>query len=380
MRRSTTCFALTILSILAVACMSGCHSPAGSITSEPWGSHDGRPVHLFTLVNAAGARCRITTYGATVTHLEVPDREGRLADVVLGFDRLEDYVAHSPYFGCIVGRCANRIARGRFTLDGKEYRLAVNNGPNHLHGGLRGFDKRVWEVEDASVTERGPALTLSYVSADGEEGYPGKLEVRVTFTWTDEPGLRIDMEARTDAPTLCNLTHHGYWNLAGHDAGTILDHELRIEADLYTPADGTLIPTGRLAGVAGTPYDFRRRKRIGRDIDRLQAERDAGHGGGYDVNFVVRGAASLPAPVALVVEPRSGRVLRVLSDQPGVQLYTGNFLDGSIRGKGGAVYRKYQAFCLETQKFPDAVHHENFPSVVLRPGEVYRHHVAYLFR
>jgi len=347
-------------------------------STERWGTVDGQPVERYTLENRSGSVCKITNLGATVTELWLPDRDGALADVVLGFDDVDGYLTRSPYFGCIAGRCANRIEGGRFELDGEEYQLATNNGPHHLHGGDKGFDKAVWKLEGLDTFEDQASVTLSYRSVDGEEGYPGNLDVEVKYTLTDQNELVVEMTASTDEVTVVNLAHHSYWNLAGHDAGTILDHELTLACARYTPTDSTLIPTGELAPVDGTPFDFRQSKRIGADIDALQAQEDAGHGGGYDLNYAVDGEPPGIRLVATVHDPSSGRAMELRSDQPGLQLYSGNFLDG-VAGKAGASYQQYAGLCLETQCYPDAVHHPSFPSVRLEPGATYRHVMIHSF-
>jgi aldose 1-epimerase len=332
---------------------------------------DGTPVELWILKNG-GITAKVMTYGAIVTELDVPDRQGKPGDVVLGFDSLEGYLAGHPYFGAAVGRVANRIAKGKFTLDGREYSLAVNNGPNTLHGGLKGFDKVVWKAEDVSGPA-GPAVKLSYLSRDGEEGYPGNLAASVTYTVTPD-ALRIDHTATTDKATPVNLTNHSYFNLAGPASGSILKHELMLAADQYTPVDDTLIPTGEIKSVQGTPLDFTSPTPIGARIDQLK-----GNPGGYDHNFVLRGGTNGPALAARVHDPESGRVMEVFTTEPGLQFYTGNFLDGTLKGKGGVVYRKHQAFCLEADHFPDSVHHSNFPTVILRPGATYTQTTIYKF-
>jgi aldose 1-epimerase len=379
-----------MLGLLCIACAFGsaaCGCAGGNpmIDRTSYGEVGGRarPVELYTLTNDTGAFVRITNYGAIITELHVPDFSGRLGDVVLGFDTVEEYVDHNPYFGAIAGRVANRIAGGRFEIDGEQYQLATNNGPNHLHGGLRGFDKVIWNAEPRRTSE-GPALRLTYHSPDGEEGYPGAVDVTVDYIWTHANELKVVMQATSDAPTPVNLVHHSYWNLDGHDSGAILDHELTIEADRYTPTDSTFIPTGELAPVAGTPYDFRQPRPIGRDIGRLPPA-GADNPGGYDINFVVRDApGGEPAAlrrVARVYGPASGRIMEIHADQPGVQFYSGNFL-GGVDGKGGASYARYAGFCLETQAFPDAINHQGehgWPNVVLRPGESYRHTMVHTF-
>jgi aldose 1-epimerase len=334
---------------------------------------DGTAVDLYVLTNAKGVTAKVMTYGAILTELHAPDRDGKPDDVVLGFDDLGGYLAGHPYFGATVGRVANRIARGRFTLDGKEYRLAVNNGPNALHGGRKGFDKVVWEAEKAEAKD-GVAVRFRYRSPDGEEGYPGTLSVAVTYTLTDDNALRLDYTATTDKPTPVNLTNHSYFNLAGPRAGDVLGHELMLAADKYTPVDDTLIPTGEVRPVRGTPLDFTTPATIGSRIDQLKGEP-----GGYDHNFVLRGGGKQPALAARVREPKTGRVLEMFTTEPGVQFYTGNFLDGTVKGKGGVVYRKHAGFCLEAQHYPDSVNHPDFPSTILKPGQTYTQTTVYQF-
>jgi aldose 1-epimerase len=344
----------------------------GSITKSDFGqTADGTKVDLYTLTNAHGVVMKVMTYGGIVTELHVPDKNGKTADVALGFDDLKGYLSGHPFFGALVGRVANRIAKGRFTLDGKEYTLAVNNGPNALHGGKKGFDKVVWKAEVSRSSAGVPALRLAYRSQDGEEGYPGNLDVAVVYTLTDANEWRIDYEAKTDKPTPINLSQHCYFNLAGQGRGTILDHEMMIAADQYTPVDDTLIPTGELKSVKGTPMDFITPTPIGARINQV-----GGKPVGYDHNYVLRPGAK---PAVRVREPTSGRVMEMTTTEPGVQLYTGNFLDGSVKGKGGAVYPQHGGFCLEAQHFPDSVHHPSFPSVILRPGQTYRQTTAYKF-
>jgi aldose 1-epimerase len=334
-------------------------------------------IETFTLGNAGGMVVRLIGLGATVTQVHAPDRDGALADVTLGYDEPSAYLGGSAYYGAIVGRCANRIAGGRFELDGASYELATNNGPNHLHGGEHGFDARVWDGEPVSDA-RGEAVRFSRVSPDGEEGYPGTLSASVLYVLTTDNRLLCEIEASSDAATLCNLVQHAYWNLAGHDAGSIAGHELTLFASAYTPMDGAQIPTGEVASVRGTPFDFRAGKPIARDWAGLCGDRD-----GYDHNFVVDGEALAMRRVARVVEPGSGRVLELRADQPGVQVYTGNYLggglDGSERGKGGASYGRHAGFCLETQRFPNAVNEPGWVGTVLRPGETYRHRMEFAF-
>jgi aldose 1-epimerase len=342
-----------------------------------FGELDGQPVEMYTLSNANGMRITVLTYGGTIQSITVPDKDGNAGNVALGFDNLDDYVARSPYFGCITGRYANRIARGRFTLDGQEYELAINNDPNTLHGGEVGFDKRIWTVESADAQ----SISLTYTSPDGEEGYPGTLDVTVTYTVTDANELRIDYLATTDATTVLNLTNHSYFNLAGEGSGTIFDHELMLNAPEFTPVDETLIPTGELAPVAGTPFDFTTAKPIGQDI-RDSSDEQILIGRGYDHNFVIDRsdvAEGELAMVAQVTEPESGRMMEVHSTEPGVQLYTGNFLDGTFAGTSGMVYRQSDAFCLETQHFPDSPNQPDFPSTVLEPGDEFTSTTVYTF-
>ncbi len=334
---------------------------------------DGTAVDLYTLTNANGMVVKIMTYGATVTELWVPDRGGRLADVTLGFDDLQGYLGPNPYFGATIGRVANRIARGRFTLGGRHYTLATNNGPNSLHGGNRGFDKVVWhgQPQESSTT---PAVKFTYTSPDGEEGYPGNLNVAVVFTLTDQNELGIEYTAQTDQPTPVNLTNHTYFNLCGAEKGDILGHELMLAADRYTPVDETLIPTGEIRSVHGGPMDFTRPATIGSRIAQL-----AGDPGGYDHNYVLNSGGGSLALAARVYEPVSGRMMEMYTTEPGVQFYSGNFLDGTIRGKRGVVYGKHHGFCLEAQHFPDSVNRPDFPSVILEPGQTYSQTTIYRF-
>jgi aldose 1-epimerase len=375
---------------LMMAFSIGCQGPqAMNVTHESFGSVDGQDVDLYTLTNDHGLVARITNYGGIVTELHTPDADGEMADIVLGFDTLDEYIASSPYFGAMVGRVGNRIALGRFGLDGVVYELATNNGPNHLHGGIKGFDKVVWDAKPRQ-TDDGPALELTYTSADGEEGYPGTVEARVVYTLTNADELRVEMWATTDKATPINLVHHSYWNLAGHQSGSILDHVLTIAADRYTPTDATLIPTGAIEPVEFTPFDFRMPKAIGRDIAQLPPAGD--DPGGYDLNYVLNGweggeggegGGGGPALrlAGTVTEPRSGRVMTISTTEPGIQFYSGNFLDG-LAGKGGAQYDQHDGFCLETQHFPDAVNKEGkrgWPSVILRPGQTYHHLMVHAF-
>jgi aldose 1-epimerase len=326
---------------------------------------DGTPVDIYTLVNKSGVAARVMTYGATLVSVKLPDRNGSFADVNLGFDGLEGYLGTHPYFGAVVGRYANRIAKARFTLDGVEYRLAQNNNGNTLHGGLRGFDKVVWKAEAIQVAD-GVGLRLAYLSKDMEEGYPGNLSVTVVYMLTNAGELKISYEATTDKATPVNLTNHAYWNFKGEGNGDILGHMLRLEADRITAVDSAanLIPTGEIVPVAGTPFDFTAPHAIGERIGQVE--------GGYDHNFVLRSGGGALALAARVEEPVSGRGMEIWTDQPAIQLYTGNFLDGTVVGKGGKAYQKHFAFCLETQHFPDSPNHPNFPSTILEPGQTYR--------
>jgi aldose 1-epimerase len=327
---------------------------------------DGQPVDLYVLGNSKGMTARITTYGAILNELQAPDRAGKLDDVVLGFDNLDGYLKGHPYFGAIVGRVGNRIAKGKFTLNGVAYQLATNNVPNHLHGGLKGFDKVVWTASEAPAKD-GVAVKFTYVSKDGEEGYPGNCKVEVTYTLTESNELHIDYAVTTDKDTPVNVTNHSYWNLAGAENGGILNHLLMLNADRYTPVDDTLIPTGELKPVAGTPMDFRAPHAIGERIKQV-----GGNPVGYDHNYVLNGEGKKLDLVARVHEPTSGRIMEIYSTEPGVQFYSGNFLDGTIKGKKGVVYNQYHGFCLETQHFPDSINHPNFPSYVLKAGETYK--------
>lgn len=337
---------------------------------------DGTPVELYTLTNANGLEAKITNYGGIVVSLLVPDRDGKPGDVVLGYETLEEYIENNPYFGTLVGRYGNRIARGKFTLEGIEYTLAQNDGENHLHGGLKGFDKVVWKA-DAVRSKNSVGLKLTYLSKDGEEGYPGNLSVTVVYTLTNDNELKIEYTAVTDKVTIVNLTHHGYFNLAGAGLGDILGHELMIKADRFTPVDKGLIPTGELRSVKGTPMDFTRAVAIGARID--QAAEQLVLGGGYDHNWVLNNGDGSLALAARVYEPTTGRVMEVYTTEPGIQFYSGNFLDGSITGKGGKVYGYRYGFCLETQHFPDSPNKPDFPSTVLKPGETYTTTTIYTF-
>jgi len=334
----------------------------------------GESVELYTLSRAGAATVAITNLGGFVVSMLAPDRAGRSADVTLGFTGLSGYLADTSYFGCLVGRYANRIAKAAFSLDGKRYALSANDGPNTLHGGPTGFCRRLWAAKVKSGQD-GDALELTYVSRDGEEGYPGTLTATVVYSLREDGGLVIDYSATTDAPTVVNLTNHAYFNLAGEGEGTILDHELQLEADAFTPVDATLIPTGELRPVAGTPFDFRKPVAIGARID--AADEQMKFGRGYDHNFVVRGSPGTLRLAARVVDKKSGRELEMFTTEPGVQFYTGNFLDGKTLGKAGKPYLKRGALCLEAQHYPDSPNQPAFPSAVLRPGQVYRQTTVY---
>jgi len=369
---------LSLILVAVVVCLVGCEKrgadvkkPQGkeartmSIKVEAFGrTPDGQAVDLVTMTNPNGLRAKVTNYGGVLVSMEAPDRDGKLGDVVLGYDNLDDYVKQGAFFGATTGRYANRIGGAKFVLDGVEYKLAANNGPNHLHGGKKGFDKMVWKIKEAKSDDDEAVLKLSYVSKDGEEGYPGNLDCTVTYTLTKDDLLKFSYEATTDKPTVVNLTNHSYWNLAGQGNGDILGHELMIDADRYTPVDEGLIPTGELKSVKDSPMDFTKAMTIGSRIKEIDI-------GGYDHNYVLNSGAGKLALCARAYEPTSGRVMEVHTTEPGVQLYTGNFLDGSLVGKDGKTYNKHYAFCLETQHFPDSPNKPDFPSVVLRPGEKY---------
>jgi aldose 1-epimerase len=333
-----------------------------NFSTEPFGrTPEGEEVFLYTLTSAKGLRARITNYGAILVSLEVPDRHGKLDDITLGFESLDKYIGQKVYFGATVGRYANRIGNARFALDGVEYKLAANNGPNHLHGGLKGFDKVLWKPAEVTAGEDRAWARLTYLSKDGEEGYPGNLRCTVTYTLTNDDELRLDYEAETDKKTVLNLTNHTYWNLAGQGAGNILGHELMLNATRFTIVDKTLIPVGITASVVDTPLDFLAPRTIGARIHQLRY--------GYDHNFVLKGQPNALRPCARVYEPTGGRIMEIATTEPGVQLYTGNFLDDSVIGKGGKVYVKHTGFCLETQHYPDSPNKPGFPSTVLEPGK-----------
>ena len=361
--------------------LTGCNGNHGSTKKKPlkyemnmkknlFGTVDGKQVFEFTLTNKNGVEVKILNYGGLVTQLLVPDKQGNFDDVVLGYDSLQDYIKDTPYFGAIVGRYGNRIAKGQFTIDGQTYKLALNNGPNHLHGGIKGFDKIVWDAEDF-IKPEAAGVILTHLSPDNEEGYPGNLKAKITYTLTNDNELKIDYEAETDKSTVINLTHHSYFNLKGQGNGNILGHHMQILADRFTPVDATLIPTGELKDVQSTPMDFRKPAAIGSRIEQVE--------GGYDHNFVLNNTDGKMRLVAKVTEPKTGRTMGVFTDQPGIQFYSGNFLDGSNIGKGGKPYLKHFGFCLETQHFPDSPNQANFPSTLLKPGETYKTQTIYRF-
>ncbi|MBN1154441.1 galactose mutarotase [candidate division KSB1 bacterium] len=361
-------------------CLTECTKKEGfemNIEKQPFGvTNENVAVDLYTLTNNNGMTVKITNYGGIVTSIIVPDEDGNLSDVVLGHDNVEAYVKVNPYFGCIVGRYGNRIAKGKFKLNNKTFTLATNDGPNHLHGGLKGFDKVVWTAQEVK-TDSTVGLELSYLSEDGEEGYPGNLTVKVIYTLTNDNTLQIDYEATTDQPTIVNLTNHSYFNLKDAGATPILDHELMLDADYITPVDKTLIPTGELRPVSGTPFDFTTSTPIGARID--AEDQQIKFGLGYDHNFVINGADGTLKLVGKLTEPTTGRVMEVYTTEPGIQFYSGNFLDGTITGKNGTVYKHRHGLCLETQHFPDSPNQPKFSSTVLNPGELYKTTTVYKF-
>ena len=372
---SATITGAILMTTLAV---NGAATKFGSTTKSSFGkTPGGEQILLYTLTNKSGLEAAISTYGGAVVSLKVPDRNGKLGDIVLGYDSVDGYIGDKSYFGAIIGRYGNRIGHAQFSLDGKAYTLAKNNGANSLHGGVKGFNKVLWSTKKIPAKD-GQALELTYLSKDGEEGFPGNLQVRVIYTLTDSNELKIEYFATTDRKTVLNLTNHSYFNLAGPGAGNILGHLLTIEADKFTPVDAGLIPTGELRDVLGTPFDFRKSLAIGALID--SNDEQIKLGGGYDHNFALRRKAGDAISLAArVVEPLTGRVMEVWTTEPGVQFYTGNFLDGTAHGKGGISYAKRSAFCLETQHFPDSPNQSNFPSVVLSPGGRYQTTTIYKF-
>lgn len=367
---------LIIILLLLISCQSS-NTGNKMINKKLFGKLPaGEEVYLYTLTNKNGMEVKIINYGATVVSLTAPNRNGKYEDVVLGYDNLEDYVNGNSFFGCIVGRYGNRINKGKFKLDGKEYQLTINDGENHLHGGIIGFHKVLWKAEPI-INDSSESLKLSYKSSDGEQGYPGNLSIEVVYTLTDNNELLIDYSAITDKPTILNPTHHSYFNLSGSFDNTILNHELLIDADYITPVNSQLIPTGELMKVENTPFDFRSFRKIGERIN--DDHEQLKYGKGYDHNWVLNNFNGRIRKVAELYDPSSGRAMEVLTDQPGLQFYSGNFLDGSIKGKNGIRYNHRTGLCLETQHFPDSPNHPNFPSVVLRPGEKYTQKTMYRF-
>jgi len=362
---------LCLMAIFLCACEEE-KNASPTIKKEALGTADGKQIDLYTLTNANGIKAKIMNYGAILFSLEVPDRDGHVEDVTLGYATLDEYVKNRKYFGATIGRYGNRIAKGKFTLDGEAYTLATNNGENHLHGGLKGFNKVVWDSEPIT-TKDAVGVRLTYLSPDGEEGYPGNLTCTVIYTLTNDDELRVDYEATTDKSTPINLTHHSFWNLAGSAKRDILGHELMLNADHYLPVDSGLIPTGEIKAVKGTPMDFTTPATIGSRIDQVE--------GGYDHNYVLtrktHGEELILA--AQAYEPDSGRVMEIYTTEPGIQLYSGNFFDGAITGKDGKVYDKYYAFCLETQHFPDSPNQADFPTTTLKPGQTYTHVCVHKF-
>jgi aldose 1-epimerase len=372
-------FVLSLLTIMIIiSCspekkVSEVEAPPAKLEVADFGSlPDGKPVKLYTLRNTNGVEMKVMNYGGIIVSLKTPDKNGMSGDIVLGYDSLSGYVANNPYFGALIGRYGNRIAKGKFSLEGKEYKLAQNNGPNHLHGGVKGFDKVFWNITPGNDST---SLVLTYTSADGEEGYPGTLKVEVVYTLTDNNELKIDYSATTDKTTIVNLTQHSYFNLANSE--TILDHQLQIDADSYLPVDATLIPTGKIQKVDGTPFDFKTAKNIGVDID--ANDEQIRFGKGFDHCWVLNGSVGTLRKVAVLSDSASGRQMEVLTTEPGLQFYSGNFLDGTIKGKGGTTYNLRSGLCLETQHYPDSPNRPEFPSVVLKPGEKYSSQTIYKF-
>jgi aldose 1-epimerase len=370
---------------LSAALLTGCASTGGSsccgstsegtIMKEPFGKTlDGQAVDIYTLHSTNGMEARIMTYGGTLVSLKVPDKSGNFGDVVLGCDSVQDYQKQTAYFGALIGRYGNRIAKGQFVLDGKTYQLDKNNNGNSLHGGTNGYDKVIW-IAKPVPTDSGPSLELTYVSKDGEEGYPGTLKIKAVYKLTDDNGLRIEYTATTDKDTVVNLTGHSYWNLAGK--GNILDHVVMINADKFTPVDEGLIPTGVLQPVDGTPFDFRTPTAVGARIE--QVNEQIKFGKGYDHNWVLNKETGKLDVAASLYDPTSGRMMQVLTTEPGVQFYSGNFLDGTVTGKGGWVYQFRNGLCFEPQHFPDSPNQPNFPSTELKPGEKYHNIIEYKF-
>ena len=380
MKKSSFLLTVALISVSA-ACFTGCafmsQNPQGTLTHSRFGQlPDGTPVELYTLRNRHGMEAQIMTYGGIVTSLKVPDRHGKLDDVVLGYDTLDAYLKSTPYFGALIGRYGNRIAKGQFSLDGVTYTLATNNGVNALHGGLKGFDKVMWTARPLP-TANGPSLILTYVSRNGEEGYPGNLLVTAVYSVTEDNALKVEFTATTDRKTVVNLTHHSYFNLRG--SGDVLGHIVTIPADRFTPVDSGLIPTGELRPVAGTPFDFTTPSAIGARIGQTQDEQIV-LGQGYDHNWVLNKQGSELSLAAKVHEPLTGRTMEVWTTEPATQFYTGNFLDGTLVGKGGWAYQRRNGFCFEPQHYPDSPNHPAFPSTELKPGDIYSNTIIYKFR
>ena len=377
------------MGLVAAAACGGGESAAPAPTKAPEESirvqkeafgqtADGKPVDMITLRNGKGIEMKVITYGGIITSLKTPDRTGAIDDIVMGYDSVAAYEANSPYFGSLIGRVGNRIGNGTFTLDGKTYTLAKNNGPNHLHGGIKGWDKVVWKLNGDPFQDRtGVGVRLEYTSPDGEEGYPGTVTAHVVYTLTPDNTLIVDYQATTDKPTVINLTQHSYFNLGGAKTQDILGHEVMLNADRYTPVDSTLIPTGELATVEGTPFDFRKSTAIGARINDKNTQLE--YGKGYDHNWVLTRSGDGLQQAASVYEPVTGRTLEISTTEPGIQFYTGNFLDGTIKGKGGRVYLHRSGFCLETQHYPDSPNKKNFPSIELRPGGEYKSQTVFTF-
>jgi aldose 1-epimerase len=378
--------AALVVPVVALMGLAGCSSKSPSpapvpgpspVSLAPFGrTPDGRVIELVTLRNPHGVEVRVMTYGGIILSIRTPDRAGQFDDIVLGHDDAAGYFSNGTYFGVLVGRYANRLAKGKFTLDGHAYALATNNGANHLHGGTKGWDQALWKAETFQ-NAGGVGVVLTLTSPDGDQGYPGTVNARVTYALSDKNELTVDYQAKTDKPTILNLTQHSYFNLAGPKATDILGHELQINADRYTPVDATLIPTGALAPVAGTPFDFRTPTPIGARIG--QANEQLTRGKGYDHNWVLNRQGPGLRPAARVVEPTTGRTLDIATTEPGIQFYSGNFLDGTVTGKGGRVYGHRAGFCLETQHFPDSPNHPDFPSTVLRPGQEFTSRTVFTF-
>ena len=378
---------LVLAACASAALIAGCatHGSSGDqISSQPFGTADGQPVTIYTLRNARGAEARIMTYGGIVQKLTMPDRDGKYTDIVLGFDKLEGYtnptyLSACPYFGALIGRYGNRIGGGKFTLEGKTYTLPQNDHGNTLHGGTKGFDKVVWKAVKADVGPEGPRLELSYLSKDGEMGFPGDLQVYATYTLMDDNALKVVFSATTDKPTVVNLTHHSYFDLSGQGIGNILGYLLYINSDKTTVVDDHLIPTGAIADVTGTPFDFRTPTAIGARINDTNTSAQLSYGPGYDHNWIINKPLGQYGLMARVSDPASGRVMEVWSDQPGLQFYAGNFLDGTITGKDGKVYKHRSALAMEPQHYPDSPNHPNFPSTELKPGQTYHNTIVYKF-